>query len=72
MDIGTVIFFKALVLAGWAGYKEVRDARKAKAEGFDPELVSAVKDEWDRRCSRQPRMLTDNRPEFARTGRPVE
>lgn len=59
LSIGWIIFGKALVLATWAEIKDVREARKER--GVDPSLVAAFKEEWERRCAKQPRMLPDLR-----------
>lgn len=57
MSIGWVIFFKAIVLAVWAEYKDMRERRKER--GVNPALLAAFKEEWDRRRAKQPLALPD-------------
>ena len=59
LSIGWVIFWKAVILSGWATFQEVRDERRRKG---DAELWAALKArferEWNRRCAEKPRALT--------------
>ena len=57
MNIGEVIFWKTLVLATWAAFKE------AKERGEFERLLVRFQREWDRRRAQQPLALTDQRPD---------
>ena len=55
-DIGTVMFFKALILGGWAYWKECQEEKKAKEAEL--ELVRERKRQWDSACAKHPPALT--------------
>ena len=61
MSIGWIMFWKALILSLWAAFKDHRE--KQKAREVDPVLIARFNQEWTRRCSQQPLMLTDKRTE---------
>ncbi len=70
MSIGWIMFFKALILGIWSEIKDVREKRKER--GVDPSLVSALKEEWDRRRAKQPLALPYFPPESGEGVGPVE
>ena len=59
LSIGWVMFWKALILAGWAELKDYRETQKER--GVDPSLLAAFQREWDRRRAKQPLTLPDLR-----------
>lgn len=70
VNIGEVIFYKALVLSAWAAFKEVRERRKAS--GFTPASIAVAQRYWNARCAKQPRLLTDERPHVLKRRRSPE
>lgn len=61
VNIGEVIFWKAVVLSGWAAFQEAREARLH--DRVWQALVARFQHEWDRRRAKQPLALTDLRAE---------
>ena len=61
VNIGEVIFWKAVVLTGWSAFQEAREARLHDRAW--QALVARFQHEWDRRRAKQPLALTDRRAE---------
>lgn len=70
LSISWVMFWKAVVLATWATYQEIRDERRKK--GVEPWLVVAFNKEWQRRRAKQPLALTDRSAETLQDSRTID
>lgn len=57
VNVGEVMFWKALILSGWAAFQEARERGKFNA------LVIRFQHEWDRRRAKQPLALVDRSSE---------
>lgn len=60
-NIGEVMFWKAVILTGWATFQEVRE-RNAHKRAWDS-LVLRFQHEWNRRRAKQPLALVDRSSE---------
>ena len=55
VNIGEVIFWKAVILTGWAAFQEAREARLHDRAW--QALVARFQREWDHRRAKQPLQL---------------